>query len=129
MPFNISPDIIQNDDVKIDTNGDGYIEITSMLMGTSLVIDNDLTVSEIESVSSASELTDVSADSVSDAHHNRYSDNEAQSAVDGTSLNALTLNNELTIPTYQSVDDVPSVQQGTVVLITEDNSLYVEDGS
>jgi len=51
MTFNISPDIIENDDVKLDINSDGELEITNVSNGVSIVIDESITVSNINTSS------------------------------------------------------------------------------
>jgi hypothetical protein len=109
MPFTIDPKLIENDEVRLTENSSGNLEIVHVPSGKSLEIDaseqtssiggGSISASDITDVSadsdsdahhskttSASELTDVSPDSTSNAHHSRYSDVEAVSAVesDGT---------------------------------------------
>jgi len=87
MPFTIDPKLIENDEVRLTENNSGNLEIVHVPSGKSLEIDASGQTSSIGGGSiSASDITDVSADSDSDAHHSRYSDSEAVSAVesDGT---------------------------------------------
>lgn len=81
---------------------------------------------------SASELTDVSADSVSNAHHGRYADSEARTAVEGTtSLTDLNGANEpLQLEVYSSESALPgSASEGTIAYVQSTGQVYVEDGN
>ena len=72
---------------------------------------NDYTFSE-----SHNDLSDIS----SDDHHSRYSDSEARSAVDGSTLSDLEVDTTLTIPVYSSE---PSGSTGDIAVI--DGELHV----
>lgn len=48
---------------------------------------------------------------------------------DTTVYGSLDVSEALGVPVYQSTGDVPSLKEGTIVYIKDDNSLYVEDGT
>jgi hypothetical protein len=63
-------------------------------------------------------------------HHSRYTDSEARTAVNGSSIDVLTASSELGNPTYQSLSDVPTnLPEGTQVYVLDENQIYVEDGT
>jgi len=89
---------------------------------------------------SASGLTDVSADSVSGAHHSRYSDSEARTAVDGANVSitgdadtvdgfeATELARPKNIAVLTSTDTSTDINTGSNVPIPFDKQLQVDAG-
>jgi len=47
---------------------------------------------------------------------------------DTTVFGSLNVSEGIGVPVYQSTNDVPSLPEGTIVYIKDDNSLYIEDG-
>jgi hypothetical protein len=88
--------------------------------------------------SSASELSDVSADSVGNAHHaqtasgdidHNQTTNRTHSG-DSLSPDSVSADTSLTLPVYSTLGNVPSnLDEGTLVWVADEDTIYKETGT
>jgi hypothetical protein len=116
----------------IDSDGDGKVDSADVADSAKTYKDNDIdsdgdgTVDSADVADTASGLTGVShselSDAPTDAHHSEQHTSDQHS---GDTLH----NDAVGFPSYQSLADVPSIPEGHVVYVKDENDLYVEDGT
>lgn len=102
----------------IDSDGDGIVNEA----------DHAATAGDAETLDGNDSSAFADSGHSHDQLHDRYTDSEATSAVDGSTIAALTLGDQLTVPVFASTSDVPAQPEGSVVYISGDG-LFVEDGT
>jgi len=119
----------------IDTNGDGKVDAAdtadqadnaTTVKGNDIDADGDGKVDAAEDADVAAGLTGVAhselTDAPADAHHSEQHGANQHNTDD-------LHNTAVTIPSYATKSDVPSLAEGQMVYIENDNAFYFEDGT